>query len=116
MIYQPRRSCLRQTLCSQPPWRRPEIDFLTRARTRVGTDVDGCASRKSSNFLKQPLFLPVSTVRSDCVRWMVWRLEQSIRGDGGDTRRILELSPRLSLRRAKTATPESTLANSLDRG
>ena len=28
----------------------------------------------------------------------------------------MELSPRLSLRRAKTACPEATLANSLDRG
>ena len=35
---------------------------------------------------------------------------------GGDTRRVVELSPRLSLRRAKTAYPEPTPANSLDRG
>jgi hypothetical protein len=33
---------------------------------------------------------------------------------GGDTRRVVGLSPRLSLRRAKTACPEPTAANSLD--
>ena len=35
---------------------------------------------------------------------------------GDDTRRVVELSPRLSLRRTKTAYPELTAANSLDRG
>ena len=48
---------LRQLLCSRPPRRYPQIDFPT-ARSQVGTDVDGCASRKSSNSLNESLFWP----------------------------------------------------------
>src|SRR2546422_3590512 len=50
-IYQPRRQWLRQLLCSRPPRRYPQIDFPT-ARSQVGTDVDGCASRKILELLE----------------------------------------------------------------
>jgi hypothetical protein len=33
-------------------------------------DLDACASRKSSNFLRQPFFVPVSTIRLDGVGWI----------------------------------------------
>jgi len=36
----------------------------------LAIDIDARASRKSSNFLKQPFFQPVSTIRSEDVRWM----------------------------------------------
>jgi len=42
-----------------------------------------------------------------CVGQSIWRI-------GGDSRGVSNLSPRLSLRRAKRARPEPTPANSLD--
>jgi hypothetical protein len=66
--------------------------------------------------LERVVLLSVSTISIGGIRWNFFAPR-----DGGSTPsttlyRAGELSPRLSLRRAKTACPEPTPANSLDRG
>jgi hypothetical protein len=77
-------------------------DFV-RLKSRHGDDKRS-QTRSSSNFLKQPFFLPVSTIRSEGFRWMVARGTVNLAQSAGDARRLVELSPRLSLSRQNSVS------------
>jgi hypothetical protein len=63
----------------------------------------------SSNFLKQSFFTQVWTTHG-----LGGSLTWDVSAQRTGTRRVVELSPRLSLRRDKTASRKPTPANSID--